>query len=395
MRRRCVQLFIGLVLWVAACPCALAAEDEPETGTIEVEVVYKDTGEPVPGLGTYVEFWEEGRVYCGSCCKVGAPSRTTEFKIDQEFGDYEVRLFWLGPYLWPPQPELGQPITHREPVLRQVVSLSDEQPVAHVRFEVERGWELVGTVRRQDGSPLPNALVMVEQDASGGEWSFSFTESNGTFKMLGVAPAETARVRIESVVDAPGGWPLGLAPLYVGEIELTGEETEADFEVEVGSLNLVVDYELPVWPFRQPGPGLDPAIAIWIDAERADGAQPAAVLLDSTAFAETLPRRGGLVFRADRSRCLIRDLPLRKTLALGIGVKDIMEQEHDNPAAGCTFHSYRTVTVDVPTQTVRLRVYAPGARASRVLWYGVGVLVMAVLLTILVRGARKRRRAES
>jgi len=47
----------------------------------------------------------------------------------------------------------------------------------------------------------------------------------------------------------------------------------------------------------------------------------------------------------------------------------------------------------VPTQTVRLRVYAPGARASRVLWYGVGVLVMAVLLTILVRGARKRRRA--
>ena len=40
-------------------------------------------------------------------------------------------------------------------------------PEARVQFEVERGLEFVGTVTRDDGSPLKNGLVVVEQAKAG------------------------------------------------------------------------------------------------------------------------------------------------------------------------------------------------------------------------------------
>jgi len=55
-----------------------------------------------------------------------------------------------------------------------------------------------------------------------------------------------------------------------------------------------------------------------------------------------------------------------------------------------------TTTLELGTadETIRLRAYEPRARLSRALWFGVlPGIVLVVCVTVLVRGARRHRRA--
>jgi hypothetical protein len=260
-------------------------------------------------------------------------------------------------------------------------------------FEVERGWVLCGTVRRQDGSPLRQALVMVEQGSSRTEWAYALSESDGTFSILGIAPAERARVRIASAVDVHSYGLPGFAELSSQEIKLEGERSNADFEVQVTSLELVVDFELPIWPSKELKEKWAPALAVWIDGNPADGPQSADLLFycPDNMYATLVHRRDALIFRSDRYSICLEDMPPGKTITLAVGIEDLTQNDFDDPAAGCTYCTYRTTTVGRSPQPVHLRAYAPGTRESRVLAMGsAGLVVVVVCVLFLVRDARRR-----
>jgi len=385
MRRLSIKSLVGLVLWVAACPCALAAEDQPQTGTIEVEVVYKDTGEPVEGVFVDV---------AGPDLPAGSFGNTTGYTSekgtfiarDQPPGSHEVRISnrWVDA-----RGELGSSrFLYDSSEAVKGVAVTGEAPVARVKFTVERGAVLSGVVRRQDGSLLNRGTVSIFQGESNLEEAFSRIDDHGRFEAWGVVPAPSVGVTVFTEVPGPDGKDVGMPVVAEKAVELSGGSTFVELEVETASVELVLEIERRVWPFRLPSEEVLPYIDGWIiDADVPDATEPDPGLVDIflvfTDVARTSRARVPFGIPRDTYRFVLRDLPVGKKITFGM-------EDEDEEMIG----PLKSVTTGKTTPTVTFRMSVPGARRSRAFLYGVlSVLVMAVLLTILVRGARKRRRA--
>jgi hypothetical protein len=383
-----------LLLVLGAGVGSAAGQDErPPFRTIEVRVVYADTKEPV-WMASLEIVREDGVAVDTRMGYVPDGRFTAIVWPEQDSETYNVTVGGCGPSPWIRSVHCASFFIHHAPGMTQTVTLTREQPNVKVVFEVERGWGVSGTVRARDGSPVCDALVMVEQGASREEWAYGNTSIDGEFTMLGVVPAERVPVRIESVVQAAGFRTAGTVLLYTGEIALAGEATQADFDVDVTALYLTVDVALPLWPFGRVNKRLAPVVGIWAEHDpTADPVPPEPDLVfDFPLSLSWVPKRTLGLAPYVRHNYLVRNLPTGKTVTVGVGFKDMMQDEPYNPAAGCTFHGYQIVTLTTPTRSVDLGLYAPRARASRVFWIGLVVLViLAVCVPILVLQIRKRR----
>jgi len=103
-----------------------------------------------------------------------------------------------------------------------------------------------------------------------------------------------------------------------------------------------------------------------------------------------------LVFRKDTYICTLNDLPAGKTITFGVGSAREIEFAPGQFIEKRSFQRYLAVNTKKKTQTVKLTMYAPGARLSRAFWLGIPPLVvMSILVVVVVQGARRhRRRAE-
>jgi hypothetical protein len=362
------------------CPAALAADEEaPPTGTIEVEVVYKDTGEPVNSVLVLV-----ARGHRHICLDVASGGRLSvpvgEIGRDDTYS-VAIRHVPLGERWGDAK---SSTFLAYKPELLQEVTFSPGQDVATVRFEVQRGWRVQGTVRRQDGTPLAGGSVVILQDASKWRMAFGVTQPDGLFDMLGVGPTRRADV-IVSAPPPPSADVVGSAPVLGRSIDLTGELTSLDLEVQTVKVTLVVDVLKPLWPFPSEAVAPHCVGTVWVGRPPEAGESPVHMRI---FFTEPSSERRAL--RTTRYNISLGELPAQYAVTTRVGFAE--------PKALSRFPwslsscSERTVELGTESQTIRLRAYLPYARLSRALWYGaVPVILLLIFVPILVRQARRRR----
>jgi len=199
-----VRFLLLCILLTCGAPCAHAgqeAESDPQepaatSGTITVEVVYKDTGEPVEGVVVKIMprrarvryDWDDRKILppSGRFVSAGVP-----------FGAYDVTIRNPGWWFYYSHGITPSRFLYAKSETSKQVHLVKETPTAEILFEVQRGWKLSGVVRRADGSPLGGGLVMVEQGEDESDSAYALTQGDGRFDMLGVAAKrEGARPRL-------------------------------------------------------------------------------------------------------------------------------------------------------------------------------------------------------
>jgi hypothetical protein len=372
-----------LLIAIAAGLC-FATEDQqpPQTGAIEVEVVYEDTGEPVEDVLVFVARDEHlvghGIVSEGHLSlPVGtaAPGSTYDVVIGHvpahgPWGNATSSTF-IGPY---PRP------------LEEAEFLPGEE-VARVRFEVERGWRLRGTVRRQDGSAFGDGIVSVVQREAGATWAFGITDADGRFDMLGIVPAEHAEVVVATALssDMISSGVVGSATLVRRSVALSGDCTSVDLDVETVTVDLALEVCSPLWPFPRTVPDLECVGHIWAAEVSEDEYDQGDIILVPSGLRPT--RRFLGVKRYDLP---LGEFPAGASITAALGFRESGEDLYlPQRLSWC---SWRRVALGTGHQTIGLRAYEPNARLSRALWFVVfPVLVLAVCVPILVKQLRKRR----
>ncbi len=399
--RAFAHVFLLTVGGAILCSLTFAGDEKPETGTIEVEVVYKDTGEPVEGVlvtltrgEAYLDWGvcQDGRLLI----ELAAPDKETSYTVT----------------LWHHPPFGRLPAAMSSTFLWQVascqrdVTLSAEARVAKAVFEVDRGWRLLGTVKLDDGSPLAGGAVVLEQGGAPEENAFGLTDDTGSFDMFGVAPGDTTRLTVFSVLDASPGV-MGYIPLSSEIISLTGDSTLVDLEVHTIALTLVVDVAKPVWPFPSAERYSSRRARIWVGGEPAttDEGGCVRIMLDvlEPDRAPGLPK--------DRYEVELPHFPPNETMTIVVETREyasapvpsrrrvdsgefIVSAVPDDWQV--VARTKRTVELGNKDRGLTLVHYDPVARLSRAFWYAVpSVIVLAVCVTVLVREARRRRHAQS
>ena len=354
-----------------------AQEPAPESGTITVEVRYKDTGEPVEGV-----FVQLDPSLPGISSGVSSKEGSCVFD-DIVWGSHQVSI--ENPFLLFGSQE-GKPSSflYSASEVGKALTLSQESPKAAIRFEVERGRTLSGTVTRHDGTPLAGAVVALFQGTDQANYVFAVTDEKGRFEMNGVGSDRSARLGIYSVF---GGLrsedPLfGALPLWGEGVALTEESLYAEFKVPTVALDFTFELAAPVRLFKTRMDGLLPDIGIWVggESEKPEGAPTAIIVLINVESERT-----GLLPGA-RYRVHVEDFPANTALTFGVEKPSVT-------SSGQTYGCFRTMRTGKGKQAVTVRMYARGARLSRAVVVGVpALLVMVVCVVVLVQGARRRRR---
>jgi len=286
---------------------------------------------------------------------------------------------------------------------RAVARVSDDGPIARVRFEVQRGGSFSGRVLKQDGTPLFGGVVHLLQGDGRDSHVFGVTDADGRFEILGVRAADDVPVRIYSGL---GGIFWGRKDtenllLWEGRTTTTSADSSAEFTVTTADLDLTVVRLLPMWPFApkgKPGPlhvgVVDLSgfyVEIWLGpADHARNTQPT---IHTAPYLS--PACQTIVRFPPKERWLINipDLPADAWLTIGAHDQYIVGL----PAPQQQPRMYaRSVKTQPGAFSTVLVMEAPRARLSRLFWYGVpSVLVLVVFGTILVKQMRKRRAKET
>jgi len=375
-----------LLIAVLACVSCLGYAAEGGSGRIEVEVVYKDTGEPVEGVlielrhqGTPPRIVPEPGPYS---------SKEGQHTFDNvRFGPYDVGIrnaIYLN--------QVGSSrFYYAGSEVQKSVTVSQEEPAVQVRFEVERGWQLSGSVTRDNGSPLAGAALFVEQGEPLTENVYSVVGDDGRFEILGIAPGDTAQVGTYTTVESSGQF-LMFIPIRHEEVRLSGESTCVDLKVATVPLDVNLDVVKALWPFTVENKKRDYLGLVWVGGKPKDAPKQADVRVPLTIIqAETL--RG---LPKERYKIRFKDLPANEAVTVGLGTREC-RTTGSSPAGvhgtfTITYRSLRTVQLGTEPQQLTVTTYEPRALLSRIVVFGVpSVLVIVVLAAVLLRGARQRK----
>ena len=382
------RLSRALLYGVPSLLVLAADEQPPQTGTIEVEVVYKDTGEPVEGVCVAIDLHrnrdpEEALL---TLLNSERTARDGRLRFDGvELGTHEVFIsnpLSFGAGAWTRFCDSGSD-------LEKAATLSAESPVVQVVFEVVRGVRLSGSVTRQDGSSLAGACVLVKQ---GEQTAYGMTGEDGRFEFLGVALGPVAPVQVCSTIEY-ADLVIALIPIHEQEVGLGQETGQADLVVTTASLDLTLVVVKPVWPFNRWREDRRHALLIWAGGKPEDEAQgpDARVPLDALQPVSTRS------LASEWRRTRLRDVAAGQRITVGLGTwspgDPVRSPGHVRVPAEFHYRCWRTVEMTDNARQLTLTIYEPYARLSRALLYGVpSLLVLAVCITAIVLHTRKRRR---
>ncbi len=386
-----------LLLSVLSCSasCAYAGEEAaqepaPTSGTITVEVRYKDTGEPV----------ERAIAILGSSVRLKAEPTSSDGKVvfaDVKFQRYQVELDnstswnrWCREFL---EKYPSSKFVYDKTECLKAATLNEANPTARFVFEVQKGWQLSGRITKGDGSPLPDVMVMLHR--MGPEQSRltgAVTDSDGFYELFGLRPNESASIYVfgkqwsENITERVPHWFLG-ARLWEGRLEPTEESTALDLQIPVGYVEFECVLERAIWPFPASG---RPFVGFQ------QGGVPAGGVLSPVCLyrLEQLPRatsHEGKGFSA-----VIGPLPADKTITFDLGfTRTIKERD----SGGTPTYSVRRsclarkeIRTNEGKQTLRLEAQEKYAALSRLVMAGAPLLVIVIATVVLVQAARRRRR---
>ena len=395
---RCRTVLLLIVLLCAA-GCAFAAEEAgpdaaespPTSGTITVEVRYKDSGEPVAGV--FVDVGGKKPPHDTQVREtMETPKNGNVLFVNVPFGPYEVSVRNASPFPGEEVPLFR--FAHDESEAAKTVAVSKDRPTIRLQFQVERGWRIEGTVKRSDGTPIPKAIVSVFQGKNPSWFSgpLAVTDEAGHFNIAGIAPRPTAHVEVSGLynVTKRGRFSSGLssgatALLWRGDVSLSGESSFVDIEVKTCSLKVNIEVLEPFWPFKNSQVSRVNCVGLRVGqfGEGEDLQHQHRVFLD-----DLLPERGSGLPKA-RYSLLITDLAADQVVTLTPGRRRSTSSGDKYDAHGFS----KEVRLEGDTNVVELRIYAPGARLSRAFWFGVPALVVMVVCVVLLRRSARRRRA--
>jgi len=353
-------------------------------GTVDVEVRYKDTGEPVEGavvrLSTvpqekYPLVKEEITSADGWYTFLGIPIGSYELVVLNLTDPYKLADARSTKFLFV-RSEAKKPVT-----------ISAAEPTAEVVFEVEPGWRLSGTLKRRDGSPLAGAVVRVDQGDDVLAWAMGMADENGRFDLLGVAPSNRVPVRVFSLYGSVEWDPPidGCVEIWNGEVELQEESTSLDLEIPTASVDLTFEITQALWPFQRFSEYVA-RIAREDSSGEVCGDHAFIRLRRFSPEPQSAPGK-------ERYKIALPDFPTDQVFRIRLGITVWKLKGGRLSGSGTSYYrELETLATKEGKQAVIVRTYEPRALLSRAVWFGVpGVLVMAVLLTILVQGVRKRR----
>jgi hypothetical protein len=391
--RGCTHAIALAVACAVLCPPALAADEEaPSTGTIEVEVVYKDTGEPVEGAPIWVSDREAARTDPFGRASVEVASRDEPYEVTLRHEGRQSRFM---------------PLADSEST--QSVHVTAEQPTARVTYQVERGWHLSGTLRNQDGSPLKGMYVEVlwtdpDRPLPDGVWAELLrhqppegcaggrTDPDGRFDVGGL-PAGERSVRIRAISQ----WSsfLWALPLQSQDVQLRSPGTSVDLVAATSVVHLELRTVRPLWPFG------------WKRSEV--GCELHVEPLDQPPLVRMTGPIGGFLYcrqRLELRRVALRrytsewsfgPLPVGESMGIGIELRRTVSASGPGGASVVLSHetllsTKRQIHLGSAAQHELVVLYEPYALVSRLFWFGiVPAAVLAVCAPILVRHVRRRK----